>query len=491
MTNATTALPMPINGPTPANSGGQRSSTPPWRALPVLLAGAFLPVLDAFIVNVALATMGRSLHAGPAELELTVSGYGVAYACALVAGGRLGDRFGRRTLFLSGMVAFTLCSVACGFAPSAPALIVFRVFQGLAAAMMFPQVLATIQASFAGNDRQRAIGFFGATVGAAGAVGQIVGGTLLSANLFGSSWRPIFLVNLPIGIVALLIGRRTVPQTVASAAARVDVRGATGLATVIALVLLPLTVGRASGWPLWTWICLAAAVPAGIAFVASQYREERLGRLPLLPPSLLGLPLARLALATIALFGTCVGGFLFTLSIILQVGHDYSPLKAGLTMGPCALAFFAIALSARRLTARFGVTVLIVGALVFAAGLAVFGVVASTSGATLSAVAAAAPLIVVGLGWGAVMVPLVGLVLAGLPVERAGLAGGVLSTALQIGLATGASVLGTVVFSIVGSHATTKSWQHATVAAVVVDCGLALATAVFSYRLRVIVRQQA
>jgi MFS family permease len=482
-----TALPVP----TAARADGAHGSMPPWRALPVLLAGAFLPVLDAFIVNVALASIGRNLHAGPAELELTVSGYGVAYACALVAGGRLGDRFGRRTLFLTGMAAFTLCSVACGFAPNAPALIVFRVFQGLAAALMFPQVLATIQASFAGHDRQRAIGFFGATVGAAGAVGQIVGGALLSANLFGSSWRPIFLVNLPIGIVALFIARRTVPQTSTSNAAPVDVRGATGLATVIALVLLPLTVGRASGWPLWTWICLIAAVPAGVVFVASQYREERLGRIPLLPPSLLGLPLARLALATIALFGTCVGGFLFSLSIILQVGHGYSPLKSGLTMVPCALAFFAVALSARRLTARFGVTVLIAGAVVFAAGLAVFGAVAAASGSTLSAVAAGAPLIVVGLGWGAVMVPLVGLVLSGLPVERAGLAGGVLSTALQIGLATGASVLGTVVFGIVGAHADAGHWRHATVAAVAVDCSLALATAVFSYRLRTIVRRQA
>ncbi len=143
------------------------------------------------------------------------------------------------------------------------------------------------------------------------------------------------------------------------------------------------------------------------------------------------------------------------------------------------------------MTIRFGVTVLIVGALVFAAGLAIFGVVAATSGSTLGAVAAAAPLIVVGLGWGAVMVPLVGLVLAGLPVERAGLAGGVLSTALQIGLATGASVLGTVVFAIIGSHPGTRSWQHATVAAVAVDCALALATALFSYRLRVIVRRRA
>jgi len=459
-------------------------SAPPWRALPVLLVGAFLPVLDAFIVNVALATIGRTLHTGAAELELTVSAYGVAYACSLVAGGRLGDRLGRRAVFLAGMAAFTVTSVACGLAPSALLLIVFRVLQGFSAALMFPQVLAVLQAGFTGRDRQRAIGFLGAVVGAAGAVGQIVGGALLSADIAGSSWRPIFLVNVPVGLIALAVGRRMLPEFRTPNAPSIDLLGALGLAATIGLVLLPLTVGRASGWPLWTWISLGASVPVGLAFVTSQRRAERVGRVPLLPLSLLELRPARLGLIAVLTFATCVGGFLFSLAMILQEGHGYSPLKSGLTMVPCALAFFGVSLVTRRLIARLGVRLLTRGSVLFAAGLAVFGAVAAAQGGRLNAVAAAVALVVVGLGWAAVLVPLMGVVLAGLPADRAGLAGGVLSTALQIGLASGASVLGSVVFGVVGTRATAADWTHGTLAAVAVDGVLALATAVVTVRLR-------
>src|SRR5262249_17772596 len=159
-----------------------------------------LPILDAFIVNVGLATIGQRLRAGPGALELTVSGYGVAYACALVLGGRLGDRFGRRRLFVAGLAAFTGASTACGLAPTVEALIGSGSGQGLAAALMFPQVLASIQASFTGPDRQRALAGFGAVAGAGGAVGQLLGGALLAADVGGLSWRPLFLVNLPVGV---------------------------------------------------------------------------------------------------------------------------------------------------------------------------------------------------------------------------------------------------------------------------------------------------
>jgi len=457
---------------------------PPWRALPILLVGAFLPVLDAFIVNVALATIGRDLHATSAELELTVSGYGVAYACSLVAGGRLGDRFGRRRAFLAGMAAFTVTSVACGVAPSALLLIVFRVLQGFAAALMFPQVLAAIQAGFEGPDRQRALGFLGAVVGAAGAVGQIAGGSLLAADIAGLGWRPIFLVNVPVGLVALLIGRRMLPESRTPTAPAIDVVGALSLAATIALVLLPLTLGRTSGWPVWTWLSLAAAPIAGACFVASQRRFERSGRAPLVPLSLLEVRYARLGLTAMLLFATCVGGFLFSLTMVLQVGHGYSALKSGLTMVPSALAFFLVALRTRELTARFGDRLVAGGAAVFAVGLAGFAAVAAASGAHLNPVAAAAPLVVLGLGWAAAMVPLLGVVLAGLPAERAGLAGGVLSTALQVGLASGASIVGTVLFSVAGSGLDVGRWRDATLVMVAVDCGLALATAATVLRLR-------
>ncbi|UGQ13635.1 MFS transporter [Yinghuangia sp. ASG 101] len=454
-----------------------------WRALPVLLLGAFLPVLDAFIVNVALADLGADLGASEGQLELTVSGYGVAYACTLVAGGRLGDRYGRRRLFLIGMALFTAMSAACGLAPNVGVLIAFRILQGLTAAMVFPQVLAAIQSGFQGADRQKAVGVFGLVIGSAGAIGQLLGGVLLSADLFGLGWRPIFLVNVPIGIVALLLATRIVPETRAPAAPSVDIGGAIALAATIALLLVPLTLGRAEGWPVWTWVCLAAVPPAAFAFAASQARMERAGGTPLLPPSLIRLPTARWALATMLVFPIAVGGFMFSVAIILQVGHGYTPIRSGLALASAACGFLAVALFSARLVARFGGAVLAVGALVYAVGITVLGAVAATGGASLPFGAIVVPLFVLGIGWGLVLVPLMGLALAALPVDRAGLAGGVLSTALQVGLATGASVMGSILFGVVGDHPDADAWRAGTWAVTSVLCGLALVTVVLSLRL--------
>jgi hypothetical protein len=292
------------------------------------------------------------------------------------------------------------------------------------------------------------------------------------------------LVNVPVGVAALLIGRRMLPESRTPTAPAIDVAGALSLATTIALVLLPLTLGRASGWPVWTWLSLAAAPAAAGYFVASQRRFERSGRVPLVPLSLLEVRYARLGLTAMLLFATCVGGFLFSLTMVLQAGHDYSALKSGLTMVPSAVAFFLVALGTRRLTARFGDRLVAGGAVVFAVGLAGFAVVVVASGGHLNAVAASAPLVVLGLGWAAAIVPLMGVVLSGLPAQRAGLAGGVLSTALQVGLAAGASIVGTVLFSVAGSGVDVGRWRDATLVMVAVECGLALATAVTVLRLR-------
>ncbi|NUT33188.1 MAG: MFS transporter [Hamadaea sp.] len=465
-----------------------RPAAPPWRALPILLLGAFLPITDAFIVNVALATIGRTLDAGPGALELIVSGYGVAYACTLVAGGRLGDRFGRRRMLLLGMALFTVTSAACGLAPTAGTLIAFRILQGLSAALLFPQVLASIQAGFEGADRQKALGLFGAMAGLGGAAGQLLGGALLALDLGGLSWRPLFLINVPVGIAAVLIGRRTVPETRAPRAARLDVGGAVLLAAAIALLLLPLTLGRTQNWPLWTWLSLAAVIPALVAFVIVQARMERRGGSPLLPPSLLRVPLARRALPTILLFGSLIGGFLFAVAITLQVTHAFGPMQAGLAMLPCALTFLYVSLRVGPWVARHGARVLVAGALIFGAGIVLFGVISWYADRGLTPALAALPLTVVGVGWAMVLVPAIGFVLAGLPADRAGLAGGVLSTALQIGLALGASLVGSALFAVAGDDATAGAWRQGSLAALGAGVVLALATAGASYRLHAVTR---
>ncbi|GHJ42726.1 MFS transporter [Catellatospora sp. TT07R-123] len=452
----------------------------PWRAMPILLIGAFLPILDAFIVNIALATIARDLHASPAALELTISGYGVVYACALVVGGRLGDRYGRRRMLVIGMSAFTVASAACGLAPTVALLIVFRLLQGGAAALLFPQVLASIQAGFAGVDRQRALGAFGAVAGGAAAVGQLLGGVLLAADVAGLSWRPLFLINVPVGLAAVLLAPRLVHESRSPVPARLDVRGAFGLAATIALLLLPLTIGRSQGWPLWSWLCLAAVVPAGALFTAAQARQERQGGSPLVPPSLLALPRARRALVNMLAFATLVGGFNFTLAITLQVAHGFGPLRAGLVMVPCALVFLAVSLRVNRWVAVHGARILVAGALLFAAGLAVFGAVVT---GTDSALLMSLPLIVVGIGWSMVLTPAVGFSLAGLPTDRAGLAGGVLTTALQVGLAVGASLVGSLLFGVAGPEPTAASWRAGVLGAVGFGVVLALMTALASSRL--------
>ena len=231
-----------------------------------VLLGAALPLIDFFIVNVALPTMDRDLHAGPAVLELVVAGYGVAYAVLLVLGGRLGDTFGRRRLFLAGMAAFGLTSLACGLAPGAWSLVAARVAQGAAAALMLPQVLATIHSSTSGSRRARALSMYGATAGLSMVAGQILGGVLVAADIAGTGWRAVFLVNVPVAVIGLVLAVRTVPETRSERPAPVDVPGTVLLALSLITLMVPLTEGRAAGWPLWTWLMLGA-----FPFVAAAF----------------------------------------------------------------------------------------------------------------------------------------------------------------------------------------------------------------------------
>ena len=228
-----------------------------------LLVGVFLPMVDFFIVNVALPTMQTDLHASTALLELVVSGYATAYAVLLVLGGRLGDAHGRKRLFLAGIGAFTVASLLCGIAPTGAALVAARVLQGAAAAMMVPQTLSTIQATGDPASRSRALGWFGATGGLAAVAGQLLGGVLVAANIDGTGWRVIFLVNVPVGLLGLLFVARLVPETRAARRTHIDVVGTLLLAVTLIAVLIPLTEGRALGWPLWSWLLLARARALG------------------------------------------------------------------------------------------------------------------------------------------------------------------------------------------------------------------------------------
>src|SRR5690242_9164479 len=407
---------------TTATAAPAGPAAPPWRALPVLLVGAFLFALDTFIVNVALPTIGHDLRAGPATLELVVAGYSAAYACCLVVGGRLGDALGRRRMFMIGMAGFTATSAACAVAPSAGLLVAARVAQGVTAAMMVPQILGSLQAEFAGQDRARALGLFGATLGGATTIGQLAGGGLVSADVLGLGWRAVFLVNVPVGLAGLVAAWRLVPNSGGGRRIGVDVPGTGLLAVTLLLLLVPLAVGRDLRWPGWVFGCLAAAPVAAATLALVQVRAERRGRTALVPPSLLRTPGLLPGLLVVALFFPTVSGYILTSTLTLQSGRGMSPMGAGVAMAPYTLGFLAMSLWARRLVARYGARAIVGGAALLVASLLTWAAQAGADFSGLTALTLAPAMVGVGMGQGLVMIPLFGVVLALIPSGRAGLA---------------------------------------------------------------------
>ena len=439
-------------------------------ALLTLIAGGFLPILSFFILNVALPSIGTDLHASDGALQLVVGSYGIANATLVVLGGRLGDGYGRRRLFLAGMAAFTLTSLLCALAPSMGLLLVARVLQGAAAAMMVPQVLATIAATLTGESRARAIGLFGASGGVAAALGQILGGALVEADLGGLGWRTVFLINIPIGLLALVAAARLLPETRATERLPLDLAGAAILATTLVVLLLPLTEGRPLGWPLWTWLLLIAVLPLGIALGVHQTRTERAARHPLVPPSVLRLRGMRLGLGIALPFFITFSGFMFAFALATQVGARMSALHAGLAILPMGVAFLVASIVGPRLETRWGAGIMTRGAILESIGYLVLAATTWLAWPDINALALTPGMLITGLGTGFVMMPLFGVVVRQVPVQQAGLGSGILITTQQTCLAMGAAIVGTAYLSM--AH----NWG-ARDALIVVELGIAVVAA--------------
>jgi EmrB/QacA subfamily drug resistance transporter len=420
-----------------------------WLALPVLLAGTFMVVLDFFIVNVAIPSLQRDLNADPATIEWIVASYGLTYAAGLIIGGRLGDLVGRRRVFAVGLAVFTLASMACGWAPTAPLLIAARAMQGIGAALLAPQVLAIIGVTYTGADRARAFGVYGVVMGLASACGQVIGGMLIQADLLGLGWRTCFLVNIPIGLAALLLTPSSIPESRAPISRRLDGFGAILVALTITGLLLPLIEGRRQGWPAWTWVCLAAAIALAGIFV----RHQRHHAAPLIDPVLLRTPRFRIGLlAALTLFGG-VASFFLVLALYLQQGRGLSALDSGMVFTAMAGAFSVASLAAGRITRGLGRPPLVVGALGMAAGLLMLRATVGWIGIGGSPVLLVPALLLDGAGMGLVMAPLAAAALAGLPARDAGAAAGVLVTAQQFANALGVALIGLVFFGTLGPAA--------------------------------------
>jgi MFS family permease len=446
-----------------------------------ILLGAALAPIDLFIVNVALPTIGTNLRAGTATLEWIVAGYGIAFALLLVVGGRLGDGFGRRRLFTTGMAAFTVTSLVCGLAPNATVLVLARAAQGAAAALMVPQVFSIIQATTTGERRARVLGYYGATGGISMVVGQLLGGVLVSADAGGASWRPIFLVNVPIGLVGLVLARRTLPETRAANPLGVDGWGTALLGVSLLALLVPLMEGRTLGWPAWCWALLVVFPFASAGFLAAERRMERCGGTPLLPTALPRMPSMRHGLTIAVPFFAGFGGFLFVYALTLQQGLRVGPLAAGLALTPLALAFLVTALASSRLVARFGRWVVVTGALTQLTGLLLLVGAVSMAWPHLDVLSLAPGTVLTGAGQGLVAPTLFRLVLSHVPTDAAGAGSGVLTTTQQTSLAFGVATLGTLFAALSAPGA--LGFQHAVEATTLTQALLALGIALRARRL--------
>jgi len=334
----------------------------PFLVLGIVLTSVFVQLLDISIVNVAIPSIQADLGATTASIQLVLAGYQLAFACMLITAARLGDIHGRRRLFLTGMTVFTVASLLCGLAPDPATLVVARIIQGLGSGLMFPQVLAVIQVTFTGPERGRAFGIFGATIGIATICGPLFGGLLLRADLFGTDWRSIFLVNVPIGIAAVVLALREMPESRAPDAPRLDLRGVGLIATGLFLLIFPLTEGRQRGWPLWIWLMLLACVPVLVAFVLLQRRKTRQDDDPLVLMTLFGDRTFQAGVVLSGVFFLGIAPFFFALSLYLQVGLGFSPLHSGLTTLPFAVGSAVASARSDRLAQRLGAPVLAVGA---------------------------------------------------------------------------------------------------------------------------------
>ncbi|RBQ19079.1 MFS transporter [Spongiactinospora rosea] len=430
--------------------------------LAVILLGQFMAILDATIVTVAAPAIRADLESSGAALQLVVAGYTIVYAMLLITGARLGRRFGHRRLFQAGLVLFTAASLACGLAATTAQLIAFRLFQGAGAALLVPQVLSLIQLTLDGAARARAFSVYSSVLSGAAVAGQILGGVLTGADIAGTGWRPIFLVNVPIGVVLLAAGVRLLPADRPGATTGLDLPGLVTFSPAVLLLVTPLVLGRELGRPVWGW----AMVPAGAVFAVVFVATQRRAAAPLIPGCVLRSP--GLVLAAASIFSMMAGyaGFLFTMALYLHDGLGLSPLRSSLAFVLSSVGFGAASLSWRRVPARFHRRVVPAGPALSAAGYLAVAFITARLGSPgfLYQVAGVVSGVGMGLAFSSVLSAALSRVM---PVDAAD-ASGVMSTVTQLGQVAGVAGLGAVFLGFpFGSVAAAAAVTNTGVAALV------------------------
>lgn len=425
-----------------------------WKALAVCLVAGFMTLLDVSIVNVALPSMEVGIGATPSDLQWVVSGYALAFGLFLVPAGRTGDVFGRRTMFISGVLVFGLASLLCGLAPNSGVLIVGRLLQGIGGGLLNPQVSGLIQELFSGRERGRAFGILGATIGVSTAIGPVVGGLIIGGLGPETGWRWIFFVNLPIVVGAVLLAMRWLPaprRRQGSGRVDLDPLGVLLLGAGVACLLLPLVESERGGSSVVPW--WLGLVGAGFlaAFVVWEGSYTARGGQPLVDLALFRVPgYSSGAVVSMVYFAGFTGIF-FVLTIYFQQALGYSALEAGLIVTPYAAGSALTSALGGRLVHHYGRLLVTVGLAVTLVGLVIVDVVLGRVSDASVGWAAATPLLVAGLGSGLVISPNITLTLHDVPVARAGTAGGLLQTGQRIGTAAGIALIGTVYFAVGGA----------------------------------------
>ncbi|WP_371477430.1 MFS transporter [Kitasatospora sp. NBC_00315] len=454
-----------MHGPSPTDDEPGEPYRWRWLILVVMLVAEVMDLLDASIVNVAGPALETSLGAGSVGLQWVIGGYALTLGAGLVLGGRLGDRYGRRRMFLLGLAAFTGCSLLCALAPNIGALIAFRLLQGATGAMLLPQGLGLLRENFSGPELTKVFGIFGPVLGLGGIVGPVLGGGLIEGDFFGLGWRSVFLVNLPIGIAALVLATKVVPRRGGNRTVSVDALGAALVAAACALLVLPLNQGRQDGWPLWTWLSMGASLLGFALFAVRQRRTAEAGREPLVMPALLRKPAFTVGLGGIALFFGGLVGIQLVLTLYLQVGRDFTAGEAGLGNLPLAVGTaIGGAVSGAVLADRIGRRVLQIGPLVQLVGAALLWFeLDGLHTASFSILDIAPGVMVCGIGAGMVIAALFGFILAAVDDDEIGSASGVLSAVQSIGGSIGVAAFGSVFFAQVGTGGFTTGFHHALV----------------------------